>query len=364
MKAVIALADGTIYEGRGFGATGATGGELVFNTSMSGYQEILTDPSYKGQIVTMTYPLIGNYGVNPEDVESSGPQVQGFVVRENSAIRSNWRATQSLDNYLKDHGIVGVDMVDTRAITKHIRDHGAQNAVISTTRKSHDTLVAMAREWPDMSGLDLVRGVTVDKPTLWSRKGKYRVAVLDCGVKYNILRELEKREAKLKLFPADCDLKDILKFKPHGVMLSNGPGDPDAVPYAVATVRELVERQPMFGICFGHQILGLAMGGNTFKLKFGHRGANHPVKDMRTGKVHITVQNHGFCVDLDSLDNAADIEVTHLNLNDNTVEGIKHKKLPIFSVQFHPEASPGPHDTLYMFDEFMASVAEFAQKNP
>lgn len=356
MKAVIALADGTIYEGRSFGATGIAGGELVFNTSMSGYQEILTDPSYRGQIVTMTYPLIGNYGVNPEDVESSGPQVQGFIVRENSVVRSNWRATRTLDEYLDDHNIMGVDLVDTRAITKHIRDHGAQNAVISTTRKTPEQLVRMAREWPDMAGLDLVRDVCVDKPTDWNRSGRFRVAVLDCGVKYNILRELQKRGARLKLFPAHGDLKDILKFKPHGVMLSNGPGDPDAVPYAVDTVRELVGRQPMFGICFGHQILGLAMGGNTYKLKFGHRGANHPVKDMRTGKVHITVQNHGFCVDLDSLDNAADIEVTHLNLNDNTVEGIKHKKLPIFSVQFHPEASPGPHDTLYMFDEFMAAV--------
>lgn len=355
MKAVIALEDGTIFEGIGFGARGETYGELVFNTSMSGYQEIITDPSYKGQIVTMTYPLIGNYGVNSEDVESTGPMVQGFVIKERSRIPSNWRCEQSLDDYLAAHGIMGVDHVDTRAITKHIRDAGAMTAVISTKDLDRASLVKKAIAAPKIVGVDMVEKVTVSEPYDWSKKGRFRVATIDCGVKYNILRELAVRGCRVRVFPATATPKEIIAWKPDGLMLSNGPGDPEAVPYVVETIQAMLGRLPMFGICLGQQMLGLALGGRTFKLKFGHRGANHPVKDLATGKVAITVQNHGFCVDLDSIASAG-VEVTHINLNDGTCEGIRLKKQPVFSVQFHPEASPGPHDTLYMFDNFVKSI--------
>ena len=360
MKAIIALEDGTVFEGESFGANGETYGELVFNTSMSGYQEILTDPSYKGQIVTMTYPLIGNYGVNAEDVESIGPMVSGCVVRERSRIPSNWRSDQSLEDYMAQHNIMGVERVDTRSITKHIRDHGCMNAVISTVETSHAKLVKKAKKAPSLNFTDTVQFVTSEKPWNWNEKGRWRVAALDCGVKYNILRELAARGCRVTVFPAHTSAKEILAHKPDGILLSNGPGDPRGVPHIVETVRGLMGRTPMFGICFGHQILGMAMGGEIYKLKFGHRGANHPVKDVRTGKVAITVQNHGYCVDLDSLDNSDDVVVTHVNLNDNTVEGIYHKKLPIFSVQFHPEASPGPHDSKYLFDDFVKLIEKKA----
>jgi len=346
------LEDGTVFEGTAFGAEGESTGEVVFNTSMAGYQEIITDPSYKGQIVTMTYPLIGNYGVNSADIESRKPFVEGFVVRECSAIASNWRSENTLDDYLKENNIIGIEDVDTRALTRHIRLQGAMKAVLSTEDMEIDRLVAKAKASQGLEGIDLVKDVTCNKSYKWNKQGKYTVAVLDCGVKYNILRQLEACGCKVEVFPSNADVKEILGINPDGILLSNGPGDPAGVPYVVETVKAMLGKVPMFGICFGHQMLGLALGGKTFKLKFGHHGGNHPVKDMKTEKVAISVQNHGFCVDLDSLD-AGDIEITHMNLNDQTLEGIRHRKLPIFSVQFHPEAAPGPHDTQYMFTEFV-----------
>jgi len=353
MDAILALEDGTIFRGEAFGATGERFGEVVFNTSMTGYQEILTDPSYKGQIVTMTYPLIGNYGINKEDVESKQPFVEGFVVREYSKISSNWRSEKSLADYLKENNIVGIEGIDTRALTLHIREAGAMKAVLSTEDLDEKKLVKKAKGSRGLMGVDLVKEVTSSKRYVWSQgKPKYKVAVLDCGVKYNILRGLLKNKCQCIVLPADTGAKDILKIKPDGILLSNGPGDPAAVKYVIETTGGLIGKLPIFGICLGHQMLGLALGGKTFKLKFGHHGANHPVKDLKTKKVYITVQNHGFCVDIDSL-NKKEIEITHINLNDQTLEGMRHKKLPIFSVQFHPEASAGPHDAAYLFGEFI-----------
>jgi len=357
MKAILALEDGTIFEGSGFGAAGEAFGEIVFNTSMAGYQEILTDPSYKGQIVTMTYPLIGNYGTNAEDVESHRPFVEGFVVREYSTIASNWRSEKSLDDYLKQYKIVGIEGIDTRALTRHIRLAGAMKAVISTEDLNPERLIEKAKSSPSLVGRDLVKDVTSQKTYNWNENGEYNVVVIDTGVKYNILRLLAERNCRVTVVPASTDAEYILKLQPSGIMLANGPGDPAAVPYVVETVKKLIGKVPMFGICLGQQMLGLAMGGKTFKLKFGHHGGNHPVKDTKTGKVHITVQNHGFCVDIDSLPKD-DIEITHINLNDQTLEGIRHKKLPIFSVQFHPEACPGPHDARYMFDNFVEMMEQ------
>jgi len=351
-KAKIALEDGRIFAGLSFGATGERYGEVVFNTSMAGYQEILTDPSYKGQIVTMTYPLIGNYGVNSEDIESRKPFVEGFVVKECSRIASSWRSQKSLDEYLKENDIVGVEGIDTRALTRHIRLQGAMKAVISTEDLDEKSLVEKARSSPGLIARDLVKEVTSDRIRNWNEKGKYKVAVVDCGVKFNILRELVNNDCQVIIVPAKTEAEKILNMNPDGVLLSNGPGDPAGVPYVVETVGRLIGKLPIFGICLGHQMLGLALGGKTYKLKFGHHGANHPVKDLKTGKIAITVQNHGFCVDLDSL-NRDEIEITHINLNDNTLEGMRHRKLPIFSVQFHPEASPGPHDARYIFKEFV-----------
>ncbi len=361
MKAYIALEDGTIFEGESFGATGERYGEIVFNTSLMGYQEILTDPSYKGQIVTMTYPLIGNYGVNKEDVESQKPYVEAFVVRELSRITSNYRSDMSLDKYLKMNGILGIEGVDTRAITKHIRLKGAMKAVISTQDNKPSSLVKKAKNSPGLVGVDLVKDVTCEKKYDWNRKGKFKVVALDCGVKYNILRGLERNNCKVTVVPYHTTVQDILKEKPDGILLSNGPGDPAAVPYVTDTVRHLIGKLPIFGICLGQQMLGLALGGKTYKLKFGHHGGNQPVKDLRTGKIAITVQNHGFCVDMDTLDKN-DFEVTHINLNDNTLEGIRHKKYPIFSVQFHPEAGPGPHDASYLFTEFTDMIKRHRSK--
>ncbi len=355
MKAKIALADGTVLRGLSFGAEGETCGEAVFNTSMTGYQEILTDPSYKGQIVTMTYPLIGNYGVNSEDVESRRPFVEGFAVKECSRIASNWRAEMTLDAYLKENGIVGIEGIDTRAVTRHLRVAGAMKAVISTEDLDDESLVEKARQSPGLVGRDLVKEVVCDEPYVWNDEGEYSVVVMDCGVKHNILRSLVSRGCRVRVVPASASAGEILEMKPDGVLFSNGPGDPAAVPYVVETVRVLLGKVPIFGICLGHQMLGLALGGKTYKLKFGHRGANHPVKDLRTGRICITVQNHGFCVDAETLD-PNQVQITHINLNDQTLEGIRHKKLPAFSVQFHPEASAGPHDAAYLFDEFVAML--------
>ncbi len=354
-KAKIALEDGKIFAGFFFGAAGEKCGEVVFNTSLAGYQEILTDPSYKGQIVTMTYPLIGNYGVNPEDIESRQPFVEGFIVKECSRIASNWRSRQTLDEYFKENNIVGIEGVDTRALTRYIRLQGAMKAVISTEDLDEESLVAKAKASPGLIGRDLVKEVTSDKPIERSKEGKYKVVVLDCGVKYNILRSLADNNCKVLVLPSTTTAEDILAEKPDGVLLSNGPGDPAGVPYVVENVKRLLNKVPIFGICLGHQMLGLAMGGRTYKLKFGHHGGNHPVKDLRTNKISITVQNHGFCVDIESL-NKEDIEITHINLNDQTLEGMRHRKLPIFSVQFHPEASPGPHDARYLFDKFISMM--------
>ncbi len=352
IKAKIALEDGRVFDGFSFGATGERSGEVVFNTSLTGYQEILTDPSYKGQIVTMTYPLIGNYGVNTDDVESRMPFVEGFVVKECSRITSNWRSTMSLDTYLFENNIVGIEGIDTRALTRHIRLQGAMKAVLSSVDLDNKRLVKKARQSLGLVGRDLVKEVTYARPKSWNRKGTYKVIILDCGVKFNIARRLEEHNCKVTIVPASTSAQDILAQKPDGILLSNGPGDPEGVPYVVATVKKLIGKVPIFGICFGNQMIGLALGGKTYKLKFGHHGGNHPVKDLRTGKIAITAQNHGFCVDIDSL-NKKDIEITHINLNDRTLEGIRHKKFSLFSVQFHPEYGPGPRDAVYLFKEFV-----------
>ncbi len=356
-KAKIALEDGKIFEGYSFGANGTRFGEVLFNTSMAGYQEILTDPSYKGQIVTMTYPLIGNYGVNREDIESRRPFVEGFVVKECSRIASNWRSQKKLDVYFRENDILGMEGIDTRALTRHIRLQGTMRAVISTEDLDETSLVEKAKASPGLIGRDLVKEVTTDKIQNWNGEGKYKVVVIDCGVKFNILRELVRYACQVIVVPANTASEEILKMKPDGILLSNGPGDPQGVLYIVETVKKLIGKLPILGICLGHQILGLAFRGRTYKLKFGHHGGNHPVKDLKTGKIAITVQNHGFCVDIDSL-NKEDIKITHINLNDHTLEGMRHKKLPIFSVQFHPEASPGPHDANYLFKEFVEAMKQ------
>lgn len=379
-KALLALEDGSVFEGQSFGFPGEKAGEVVFNTSMSGYQEILTDPSYKGQIVIMTYPLIGNYGVNEQDIESQNPKVEGFVVKENSPAFSNWRGSGSLSDYLIRHRIVAVEGVDTRALTRHIRVRGAMKAVLSTEDLDRDHLIEKAKASPGLIGRDLVREVTCQSPYEWGdgndpqfayqgdrmpgSETRFKVVVLDCGVKYNILRSLRDWNCDVVVLPASASAESILSYHPDGILLSNGPGDPEGVPYVIETVRRLLGEKPIFGICLGHQLLGLAFGGRTFKLKFGHRGANQPVKDLRSGKVSITSQNHGFCVDLQSL-NPDEIELTQINLNDQTCEGMRHKKLPVFSVQYHPEASPGPRDSQTLFSEFVAMMERYsnAKKN-
>jgi len=377
-KAILALEDGAVFEGWSFGFLGEKTGEVVFNTSMTGYQEILTDPSYKGQIVTMTYPLIGNYGINQEDIESQGPKVEGFIVKENSSIFSNWRGDKSLSDYLINHCIMGVEGMDTRAITKHIRLAGAMKAVLSAEDLNRDRLIEKAKASPGLIGRDLVREVTCESPYKWTRCNdpqfldhpfpsstcdiRFKVAVLDYGVKYNILRSLCDWNCEVTVLPASSRAESILSFHPDGILLSNGPGDPEGVPYAIETVRQLIGKKPVFGICLGHQLLGLALGGRTFKLKFGHRGANQPVKDLKTGRVMITSQNHGFCVDPHSLD-PEEVELTQMNLNDQTLEGMRHKRFPIFSVQYHPEASPGPHDTQNLFGEFIRMMELNSREN-
>jgi len=363
MKALLALADGTVFTGTSFGAPGEAGGEVVFNTSMTGYQEILTDPSYRGQLVAMTYPEIGNVGVNPEDVEAGRPFVEGFIVKEYWEQPSNWRAQKTLAEYLRASRIPGIQGIDTRALVRHIRTHGAQEAVISTTDLDPKSLVAKARAWPSLIGRDLVREVTCSAPyepkeTTWEIGRGYReptvtgpfVIAYDYGIKRNILRNLVRSGCRVRVVPATTSAADVLAMNPDGIFLSNGPGDPDVGPYA-GIVRDLIGKKPMFGICLGHQIMGLALGGRTYKLKFGHHGGNQPVMDLGTRKVEITCQNHGFAVDVDSLKDVA--QLTHVNLNDQTVEGLAHAELPLFSVQYHPESSPGPRDASYLFERFL-----------
>ena len=373
--ALLALADGTVFEGSAFGAQGEAVGEVVFNTSLTGYQEILTDPSYTGQIVTMTYPEIGNVGVNAEDVESHRPFVEGFVVKEYWERPSNWRAQKSLAAYMCEHEIVGIQGIDTRSLVRRIRDGGAQHGVISTHDIDPKQLVEKAQAAPSLVGRDLVKEVTCREPYDWSQghwelEGGYRqqgtghapeprfsVVAYDFGVKFNILRHLVEAGCRVRVVPAHTPAAEVLGLKPDGIFLSNGPGDPDAVSYARESIAALVGQVPLFGICLGHQLMGLALGGQTYKLKFGHHGGNQPVMDLTTRKVEITAQNHSFCVDVDSLRERA--EVTHLNLNDRTVEGLRHTQEPLFSVQYHPESSPGPHDAAYLFQRFTTLMEQF-----
>jgi carbamoyl-phosphate synthase small subunit len=372
-RALLVLSDGVVFEGRGFGAEGETMGEVVFNTSMTGYQEILTDSSYKGQIVTMTYPQIGNYGVNEEDIESlHGPKAEGFVVKEYIDFPSNWRSSQSLGRYLRDHNKVCIEGIDTRALTRHLRDCGAQMGIISTADPDPESLLEKVRKHPGIAAFDLVKEVTTIKPYSWnegcwkwcqpphpplSKGGNQRgatVVVYDFGIKFNILRNLVEAGFDVTVVPAQTPAEAVLEMNPDGIILSNGPGDPQTVTYAIQSAKKLMGKKPVFGICLGHQILGLAMGGRTYKLKFGHHGGNHPVKDLRTGRVEITSQNHNYCVDIESV--KGQVTLTHRNLYDSTEEGMQHVELPIFSVQHHPEAGPGPNDSAHLFNRFRSLI--------
>ena len=360
--AILALEDGKVFLGWSFGRAGEATGEVVFNTALCGYQEVLTDPSYAGQIVTMTYPHIGNYGVNREDVESSRPQVAGFVVREASTVASSWRASGELHLYLDEAGVVGISEIDTRELTRHLRDFGAKRGVVSTLDRDPASLIAKALGSRNMVGLDLAREVTCAAPYRFASgddlgRAPFKVVAYDFGMKRNILRSLARAACEVTVVPATTTAKEALALEPDGIFLSNGPGDPEPCTYAIEAAKELMEKVPIFGICLGHQILGLACGGKTFKLKFGHRGANHPVKNLLTGQVEITSQNHGFSVD-PSLFDRPELVQTHVNLNDGTVEGFRHRDLPLLSVQYHPEASPGPHDSHYLFAEFVAMMRE------
>ena len=354
-SAKLILENGTIFSGISFGAEGETIGEVCFNTGMTGYQEILTDPSYCGQLITMTYPHIGNYGVNEEDVESNKIHAAGFIVREENVVPSNFRSTQSLGEYLRAQKIVGIQKIDTRMLTRILRDEGAMNGIISTVDLDDDSLLQKVKTAPSMDGLDLAKVVTCDKSYKWS-KGKHKIAAIDFGIKHNILRLLESHGCDVTVFPATASVTEILNINPDGIFLSNGPGDPAAVTYGIKTVKELLGKKPIFGICLGHQILALALGAKTYKLKFGHRVCNHPVKNLITNRVEITSQNHGFAVDSDSLPN--NVEVTHISLNDNTIEGLYCRDITAFSVQFHPESSPGPHDSRYLFSQFINTISE------
>lgn len=375
-KTMLVLADGTVFEGRSFGAPGESIGEVVFNTSMAGYQEILTDPSYKGQIVAMTYTQIGNYGVNPEDVESDSVKVEGFIVKESLDFPSNWRSNMSLNKYLAEDGIVGIEGIDTRALTRHIRDNGVQNGIISSADTDPASLFEKVREYPDISSFDLVSQVTTKDVYKWNEplwrwesqglgnrvkgiektnKDKFKVYVYDYGVKRNILRHFYSVGFDVTVVPAMTPAEEVIE-QADGIFLSNGPGDPETVKYAIENTKKLIGRKPLFGICLGHQILGLALGGKTYKLKFGHHGGNHPVMDMSNGKVEITAQNHNYCVDFKSL--KGQMVLTHKNLYDGTEEGLRHKELPVMASQYHPEASPGPNDSGYIFERFRKMVEE------
>jgi carbamoyl-phosphate synthase small subunit len=358
MEALLALESGLYFRGTAFGCPGEASGEVVFNTSMTGYQEILTDPSYKGQLVTMTYPLIGNYGINEEDAESRKVFLSGFIVKELSKIVSNWRSTQSLGDYLKSQSILGIEGIDTRALTLHIRDHGAQSGIISTEDLNPESLAAKAKKVESLVGRDLVKEVLQD-PFEWNcEKPEFKVAAIDAGIKTNILRNLARSGCYVKVLPATASKSDILNEKADGLFISNGPGDPEALKYLIKTIKSLIGKIPIFGICLGHQIIGQALGARTIKLKFGHHGGNHPVMDLDTKKVAITAQNHGFAVDMDEkiLEIA---RMTHINLNDQTCEGLEHRTLPIFSVQYHPEAAPGPHDAVYLFEKFVNMMKKY-----
>ncbi|MEN9535664.1 MAG: glutamine-hydrolyzing carbamoyl-phosphate synthase small subunit [Verrucomicrobiota bacterium] len=370
-SAILALEDGRYFQGTSFGSTGTTTGEICFNTSMTGYQEVITDPSYRGQIVSMTYPQIGNYGINPEDAESSQPHIRAFVIGELCRVPSNWRSTQSLDAYLASYGVLGIEGIDTRALTKHLRSLGAMRACVSTELNA-DQAIEAARNAPSMKGMDYVKEVSTPKPYLWSEESrrwvlpnvstkqpgpyeelppvKHRIVAYDFGIKFNILRSLRQSGFEVEVVNSTTSAAEVLAKNPDGIFLSNGPGDPAALGYIHDELRQLIGKKPIFGICLGNQLLAHAYGGSTFKLKFGHRGGNQPVKDLRTGQISITSQNHGFAVDPDSL--PPEIEVTHINLNDQTVEGMRHKTHLVFSVQYHPEAAPGPNDASYLFEEF------------
>ncbi len=377
-KAKLALENGVVFTGRAFGATDREAtGEVVFNTSITGYQEILTDPSYNGQIVTMTYPHQGNVGVNSHDVESRAVQAAGFVTREAARLRSNWRSQADLDEYLRQNGVIGIEGLDTRRLVRILREEGAMRGIISATDLDDASLLARARALPSMAGLDLTKNVTCDAPYVWSSLDEsgyrlpggggdlgdrqFHVVVVDYGVKHNILERLSAFGCRLTVVPSNATAAEILALNPDGIFLSNGPGDPDAVKYTIETIKELIGKKPIFGICLGHQLLALALGGKTFKLKFGHRGANHPVQNLLTGFNEITSQNHGFAVDLDSMQHLP-IELTHVNLNDRTSEGFRHKELPLFCVQYHPEAGPGPHDADYLFRDFVAMMQREQEK--
>ncbi len=368
MKATLVLADGSVFRGSSFGAAGEKIGEVVFNTAITGYQEVLTDPSYRGQMVTMTYPHIGNTGINFEDNESIQPFLAGFIVKEYCPHPSNWRKSQDLEEFLKLKDIIGIHEIDTRRLTLNLRETGAKKGIISTVDHDQDSLLRKVHEHPDIEGIDLVQEVTCSEPYDWDEgtwrwnaqtsrsKGAFKVAAYDLGIKQNILRLLVDSGATVRVFPASTSADDILAYSPDGIFLSNGPGDPEGVPYVAESVRNLIGKKPIFGICLGHQILGLALGGRTFKLSFGHHGANHPVRRLDTGQVEITSQNHNFAVDPDSL--KGEIDITHINLNDKTLEGMTHRKYPLFAIQYHPEASPGPHDSSYLFEKFKKMIEE------
>ncbi len=377
MQAVLALEDGRIFRGKGYGAKGECYGEVVFNTSITGYQEIFTDPSYAGQIVVLTNPQIGNYGTTPEDNEANRPYIEGLIVREFSKVSSNWRSQEVAEEYLERYKIPVLADIDSRALVRHLRDNGVMRGVISTLESDPEKLVAKARSIPKMDGTDLARVVSTKNVYEWEQgvrshipdemvgvkdeAPKHHVVAYDFGIKHNILRKLVGECCKVTVVPAETSAEDVLALKPDGVFLSNGPGDPEPCTYAVNNIRSMMGRVPIFGICLGHQLTGLALGGKTFKLKFGHHGGNHPVKNMTTGKVEITAHNHNFAVDPDSL-NANEVDLTHVDLNDNTLEGLRHRSLPLFSVQYHPEAAPGPHDSHYLFKDFVAMMEEFKGK--